>query len=619
MSFKPLSSLRRGFGMFWRALDATRRTVLNLLFLLIVLLLLWAIFGGGVKPLAGKTALVLDLKGDLVEQHRGGLRETLMGGLGGDFKRTIQLRDVLTVLDAASRDPNISSVVLLMDEMNGAGGLAMLHDIGSAIDRVKAAGKTVVAWGGRYDQKRYLVAAHASEVYVHPMGMVMIEGFGRYRNYYRDALDKLGVTVNLMKVGTYKSFAEPFIGNGPSPAAVEADTTLYGALWSNYTADVEKNRKLPAGAIAAEIAHLPELLAAANGDAAKVALSQKLVDGIKTKDEVRDLMIRRGAYDESNKTFRQVSFDDYLARHPGKLFGDAVGVIVAEGDITDGTGGPGIVGAQTTANLIRQARNDDQVKALVLRVDSPGGSAYGSELIRRELELTRAAGKPVVVSMGNVAASGGYWISMASDEVIADPATVTGSIGVFAILPTADRVVDKLGVHTAGVTTTWLADAYNPLRPLDPRFGQLVQASINHIYGEFTGKAARARGTTPAKIDEVGQGRVWTGAQAKERRLVDTLGSYRDALNSAARRAHLGGDYRVAYIERPGSRIERLLGSFGVSAAQAFTIQVKLGLLPDALTAGAAAGMAKDLGWLSQVADRRQPFAAVTHCLCELP
>jgi protease-4 len=616
MSFKPMSSLRRGFGAFWRALDATRRTVLNLIFLGIVILLLWAMFGGGVKPLATKTALVLDIKGDLVEQHTGGLRESLLAGVGGESKRTVQLRDVLTVLDAAAKDSNISSVVLILDEMDSA-GLAMLHEVGAAIDRVKAAGKPVIAWSGNYNQKRYLVAAHASEVYVHPMGMVMIEGFGRHRNYYRDALDKLGVTVNLMKVGTYKSFAEPYIGNGPSPAATEADTVLYNALWSNYTAEVEKNRKLAPGTVASSIEQLPQLLAAAGGNAAKVALDTKLVDGLKTRDEVRAEMIKRGAYDEPNKTFRQVSFGDYLARHPQKLFGDAVGVVVAEGSISEGNGGPGVVGGLSTAQQIRRAREDDQVKAVVLRVDSPGGSAYGSELIRRELELTRAAGKPVVVSMGNVAASGGYWISMAADEVIADPSTVTGSIGVFAILPTADKVVDKLGIHTAGVTTTWLADAYNPLRPLDPRFAQVVQASINHVYSEFTTKAAQARKTTPAKIDEVGQGRVWTGTQAKERGLVDTLGSYQDALKSAARRAHLNGDYRVAYIERPSSAFERLFERLGMSEAMAINVQVKLGLLPDGLPAGAAAGVAKDLGWLSEVADKRSPFADVAHCLCE--
>jgi protease-4 len=329
-------------------------------------------------------------------------------------------------------------------------------------------------------------------------------------------------------------------------------------------------------------------------------------------------------YDDSNKTFRQVSFHDYLSRNPPKLLGDAVAVVVASGDITEGTGGPGMVGGISTSNMIRAAREDSQVKALVLRINSPGGSAYGSELIRRELELTRNAGKPVVVSMGDVAASGGYWISMSADEVIADPNTVTGSIGVFAILPTADKVVDKLGIHTAGVTTTWLADAYNPLRPLDPRFGQVIQASINHIYDEFTTKAAIARRTTPEKIDAVGQGRVWTGTQAKERGLVDRIGSYGDALQSAARRAHLEGDYRVAYAEHEGSLAERFLERLGLSDAQALNVQVRLGLLPadlalDALPAGAAAGVAKDLGWLSQVANRRQPFAAVTHCLCEIP
>jgi protease-4 len=615
---KPLSSLRRGIGAFWRGLDATRRFVLNSLFLLIVVLLLIAMFTGGPKPLVSKTALVLELRGDLVEEHTGGLRDALLANVGGDVKRTVELRDLLVVLDAAAKDKNIASVVLLLDELDG-GGLAMLHEVGAAIDRVKAAGKPVVAWGGSFDQKRYLLASHASEVYVHPMGMVLIEGFGRHRNYYREALDKLGVTVNLMKVGTYKSFAEPYISNGPSQAATEADTFLYGALWNGYTATVEKNRKLAAGAVARGIDQLPQLMEATGGNAAQVALNLKLVDGIKTKDEVRAMMIKRGAYEESIKTFRQVSYGDYLARNPQKAFGDAVGVIVAAGEITEGQGGPGVVGGVSTANMIRRAREDDKVKALVLRVDSPGGSAYGSELIRRELELTRAAGKPVVVSMGNVAASGGYWISMAADEVIADPATITGSIGVFAILPTADKVADKLGVRTAGVTTTWLADAYNPLRPLDPRFGQLIQASINNVYREFTTRAAAARKTTPAKIDEVGQGRVWTGVQAKERGLVDRLGSYGDALRSAAKRAKLGDDFRVAYVERSESSLERFLSMLGVSSVQAIKIQVKLGILPDALPAGAVAGVAKDLGWLSDLADGKKPFAAVTHCLCELP
>ena len=623
MAFKPLSALRRAIVWLWNALDVTRRTFFNLIFLLLVVVLIAAFFSGGVKPVADKTALVLDVRGDLVEQYETTLRDTVLDNFGGASQRTVRLRDVITVLDAAAKDPKITGVVVILDEMNG-GGLAMLREFGAAIGRVKASGKKVVAWAGSYDQKRYLVASHASEVYVHPMGMVMIEGFGGRRNYYRDALDKVGVTVNLMKVGTYKSFAEPYIGNGPSPAAQEADSVLYNALWANYTSEVEKARKLPAGAIATGIEELPQRMAAANGNAAKVALDWKLIDGVKTRDEVRDLLVKRGEYDASNKTFRQIGYQDYLGRNPPKRLGDAVAVVVAAGDITEGMGGPGMVGGLATANMVRAARQDDTVKAVVLRVNSPGGSAYGSELIRRELELTRAAGKPVVVSMGDVAASGGYWISMAADEVIADQSTITGSIGVFAILPTADKVVDKLGIHTAGVTTTWLADAYNPLRPLDPRFGQLIQSSINHIYDEFTTKAAIARRTSPEKIDAVGQGRVWTGAQARERGLVDRLGSYDDALRSAAKRAKLGDDFRVAYAERSSSLAERFLERLGLSDVQALNVQVKLGLVPDpvaasALSLGATTGITRDLGWLTQVAERRQPFAAVTHCLCEVP
>ncbi|MCD2518668.1 signal peptide peptidase SppA [Massilia sp. G4R7] len=618
MAFKPLSALRRAFGMLWHAVDVSRRTFMNLLFLLFVILIVMLFSGGGVKPIAAKSALVLELKGDLVETYQSSLEDTLLDSVAGDSKRAVRLRDLLTVLDAAAKDKSIDTVVLLLDQMNG-GGLAMLRDVGAAIDRVRASGKKVVAWGGTYDQKRYLLASHADEVYVHPMGMVLIEGFGGRRNYYRDALDKLGVTVNLIKVGTYKSFAEPYIANGPSQAAQEADSYLYNALWQDYTGQVEKNRKLAKGTLASWIETLPQQMQAQGGSAAKVALQAKLVDGLKTRDELRDMLVKRGAWDESIKSFRQVAYGDYLQRHQPKPFGDAVGVVVASGNITEGSSGPGVVGGITTANLIRQAREDEAVKAVVLRVDSPGGSAYGSELIRRELELTRAAGKPVIVSMGDVAASGGYWISMAADEVIADPATITGSIGVFTILPTAEKVGDKLGIHTEGYTTTWLADAYNPLRPLDPRFSQLIQSSINNVYGEFTSRAAAARKTTPAKIDEVGQGRVWTGAQARERGLVDRLGSYRDALNTAAKAAKLGADYRVAYIERPVGKLERFLNMMGASTAQAINIQVKLGLLENALPAGPVAKVAQDMAWLNEVADGRKPFAAITHCLCEMP
>ncbi len=617
MSFKPFTLLRRGFGYLWGAIDAARKLVLNLIFLFLFIAIVWSILSSGAKPLQEKTALVLDFKGAIVEQHSSTVRESLLANVGGgDVRRTVQLRDILTVLDAAAKDPKISSVVVLLDELRGA-GIPMLHDVGAALERVKAAGKPVIAWSGSYDQKQYLIAIHANQLYLHPMGVVYLEGFGRYRNYYRDALDKLGVTVNVMRVGTYKSFAEQYVGNGPSPAAKEADTFLYNAIWDGYTAEVEKYRKLPAGAVAKGIEDLPKLMEEAKGDTAKLALNTKLVDGLKTRDEVRQHMIKIGARDPEGKTFRQINFDDYLARQHQKPFGEGIAVIVAEGEISDGNVGAGAVGGMSTASLIRRAREDDQMKAIVLRINSPGGSPYGSELIRRELELARSAGKPVVVSMGSVAASGGYWISMAADEVIADPSTITGSIGVFALLPTAEKVVDKLGIHTAGITTTWLADATNPLRPLDPRFGALVQSGVNHIYDDFTTRAAQARKTTPAKINDVAQGRVWTGAQAQERGLVDTLGGYGDALRSAASRAKLTGDYRVAYMERDTTRLERLLGFFGASSAQALAIEVKLGLA--GLPTGAATEVVKDMGWLNELAESRKPFSAVTHCLCAIP
>jgi len=624
MSSSIFATLRRGAGFVWRVLDTGRRAVLNLLFLVLLLWLLYAIFGGGAKPLQSKTMLVLDFKGQLVEQSSASVREALVSGVrGGDVHKQVQLRDVLSVLEAAAKDDDIAGVVLLTDELEG-GGQASLREVGAALERFKASGKKVVAWGAQYDQRQYLVAVHANEVYLHPMGAVLLQGFGRYRTYYHDALDKLGVTVNLMKVGTYKSFAEPFIANGPSPAAAEADAYLYNALWDGYTGEVEAARKLPKGEIMKGINDLPARVEAVHGDLAKLVLQSKLVDGLKTRDEIRSMMMARGAKDADGKNFRQINFDDYLARVHPKLTGDAIGVVVAEGNISDGTQGPGAIGGDSTSRLIGMAREDDKIKAVVLRVDSPGGSAFASELIRRELELTRAAGKPVVVSMGNVAASGGYWISMSSDEVIADPATITGSIGVFAILPTAEKGIDKLGIHTAGATTTWLADAYNPLRPLDPRFGQVVQGAINHIYAEFTTRAAQARKSTPEKIDTVAQGRVWTGVQAKDRGLVDTLGSYGDALKSAARRAKLGDDYRVVYIEREQSKFDRVLemlgGSVAVDMAHAVGAQAKLGMFASTgLPPAAAAGVANDLGWLADVSSGRKPFMAITHCLCESP
>ncbi|MBR7783275.1 signal peptide peptidase SppA [Undibacterium luofuense] len=621
MRITPLQWIGKGFRMLWTVLDYGRRAILNLLLLIILIGIAASFSSEKPRKLEDKTALILDLKGNLVEQHAGTARDAFLAEAQGDTRRSIQLRDILEAIDTAKDDSKITSIVLLLDELNG-GGLVLEREVAAALDKFRATGKKVIAWGSSYSQKQYLLAAHADQIYMHPMGMVSVTGFGGYRNYYRDALDKLGVTVNVLKVGTYKSFAEPYIGNGPSQAAAEADAFLYNALWKTYTDDIEKARKLPAGSVTESINKLPELLKAAGDSSGQLALNLKWVDGLKTRDELRELMYTVGAPDSKNKSFRQIGFDDYLALNKGHnpdLGRDQVGVIVAEGEISEGKAPAGSIGGLSTSNLIRKAREDDKIKAVVLRVNSPGGSAFGSELIRRELELTRKAGKPVVISMGNVAASGGYWVSMSSDEVIADEATITGSIGVFAILPTADKAVEKLGIHTAGTTTTWLAEPYNPLRPLNPKFADMVQSSINHIYAEFTTKAAAARKTTPEKINEVAQGRVWTGTQAKERGLVDRLGSFEDALNSAAKLAKLGDDYHYSYIEPEGSKLDKLLEMFNAQISATLAKHFQLALVPAGMTPAMMNQVTEDIRWINDLNNNPKGYAEVTHCFCKAP
>jgi len=618
-----LSTLGWLFSKAWWLLDGTRRALMNLLVLLLIILFVVALMTRGPKPLGDKTTLVLKLDGNLVEQFSGSPREQLTAqAQGRSVPHQTRLRDVLAVLEQAAKDDKISAVLLDVDELQGA-GMAGLHEVVAALQGFRKSGKPVYAYADSYSQRGYFVAAQASEVYLHPMGLVGIEGFGRYRTYYKDALDRIGVTPNVLKVGTYKSFAEPYTANGPSPATQEAEGLVYGELWSGFTAAIETARKLDAGSIAKGIAELPQRLAAVKGDPAQLALQARLVDGLKTRDQMRELLTAKGARDEQSKSFRQVSLADYLAyvKDAGTPNGlqPGLGVVVAEGEIVDGDVGPGRIGGDSTARLIRKARENDAIKAVVLRVNSPGGSAFASEVIRRELELTRRAGKPVVVSMGDVAASGGYWISMSSDAVIADPGTVTGSIGVFGILPTAEGLMDKLSLHTGGVTTTWLAGGYDPRRPLDPRLQAAVQSGIDSTYARFTGLAAQARKSTPEQIDTVAQGRIWTGAQAKARGLVDRLGSFDDAVQAAARLAKLelkaGEKPRLSYVERDLSRSERLLASLSDTLAPSLVQSLGLAALP--------APVVEELSTLKELAKMSAQGhwerAAAVHCLCGAP
>jgi len=609
--------LRRTFGGFLRVVDAVRRLVLNLIFLLIVGVLAVALFTSTHLRLSDNTALVIALKGDLVEQYSGSAREAALAETLGGVERETQLRDLVAVLDAAARDPKIARAVLILDDM-GAAGLAKLNEVIAALDRFRAGGKQVVAWGSQMTQGQYYLASHADQVYLHPNGTILLTGLGGYRNYYRDALDRLGVTVNVFRVGKYKSFVEPFVNNAPSREALEADSFWLNDAWASYTRQVEQARKLSPGAIGKMIDELPVRLASVGGDLAKLALSEKLVDALMTRDEFRALLIKRGAEDAEHKTFRQVSFQDYRSSLPDT--GDRstqVAVVVAQGDIVDGDAPQGVVGGRSTAELIRHARDDDTVKALVLRVDSPGGSAFGAELIRRELEITRKAGKPVIVSMSDVAASGGYWISTSADEVLADPATITGSIGVFGLVPTFDKTLDKVGVHTGGVTTTWLAGGPDVRRPLDPRFGQVIQASVSHIYQEFLARAAASRHATAEQIDEVAQGRVWTGRQARERQLVDGFGGLAAAIHDAAQHAKLAPGFRTAYFELEPRGLNRLLDILADRTARA--AMRAFGAIPARLMEGVEARTRVGADFAAILSTDATSPQVLAHCLCRAP
>ncbi len=605
--------IRRFFGFIWNSINFLRRLALNLLFLAIVAVLVAAWMLEERPPAVEQnTALVIDLSGPIVEQRSGTQSSITLLQTLADRERELQLRDLLAALDGAAKDQKIGRVLLLLDDFSGA-GLATLREVAAAIERFKASGKPVIAWGSAFDQRQYYVAAHADQVLLHPFGRVLLQGFGGYRNYYRDALDAIGVTVNVVKVGEYKSAPEIFTRNEPTEAARRDESSLLSDLWAQYVAGVEAARKLPAGSIARMIDELPRRLAAVEGDAAKLALEEKLVDGLMTRDELRALLIEKGVTDRKRKSFRQISLTQYLATLPARE-GDAVGVVVAAGEILDGEQPQGLVGGRSTAELIRRAREDDSIKAILLRVRSPGGSVFGSELIRRELEITRKAGKPVLVSFGDIAASGGYWISMAADEVIADPAAVTGAIGVYLLIPSADKAWEKLSLHTHGTTTTWLAGALDLRRPLDPRLRELLQTGVEHRYKEFVSRAAAARNLSFEKMEELAQGRVWTGKQAFENKLVDRLGTYHEALQAAAKRGGLGDDYRVAYIEREPRGIDRLLGVIlghtSVSlAAPLAGLRPAAELLPQAWR-----HFGDDLRWLRAAV--RDPLAPQLHCLC---
>lgn len=611
----------------WDAVNFSRRLVFNLLFLLVLAIVLVALFGGGkLAPLEPRATLVFAPEGRLVEQYSCDpfSRNLARATRSGDC-REVRLRDVLRALDAARTDKRIERVALYLDDLQPS-GFASLREVAAKLAAVRAAGKQVIAYGDAYGQGQYLLAAQASEIYLDPMspGGVMLDGLASYRQYYREALqDKLGVDMHLFKVGEYKSAAEPYILDAASPASKGADLFWMGDLWKRLLADIGKARGLDPTVLEGYANTLPEQVAAANGDLAQLAQRQKLVTALKTREEVADLLAQRGvADDNADGGFRQVALATYLQHLDGTLpqadTRPQVAVVVAEGEIAGGELPPGKVGGESTSALLREARDDDDVKAVVLRVNSPGGEVFASEQIRREVEALKAAGKPVVVSMGDVAASGGYWISMNADRIYADASTITGSIGIFGLFPTVDRTLGKLGVHTDGVATAKYAGAFDITRPLDPGVATTVQAVIEKGYRDFTGKVAKARGKPVELIDAVAQGRVWSGAQAQQRGLVDALGGLGEAVADAAARAKLGKPdrWQTVYVEERTVPLSQMLSELMQS-------RVGLGLLRGTglgeLLLATRAHEQAPLRFVQDALDKRGQarVKALAYCFCE--
>ncbi|EID65145.1 signal peptide peptidase SppA [Escherichia coli] len=529
--------------------------VLNLFFIFLVLVgvgIWMQVSGGDSKETASRGALLLDISGVIVDKPDSSQRFSKLSrqllGASSDRLQENSLFDIVNTIRQAKDDRNITGIV--MDLKNFAGGdQPSMQYIGKALKEFRDSGKPVYAVGENYSQGQYYLASFANKIWLSPQGVVDLHGFATNGLYYKSLLDKLKVSTHVFRVGTYKSAVEPFIRDDMSPAAREADSRWIGELWQNYLNTVAANRLIPAQQVFPGAQGLLVGLTKTGGDTAKYALENKLVDALASSAEIEKALTKEFGWSKTDKNYRAISYYDYALKTPADT-GDSIGVVFANGAIMDGEETQGNVGGDTTAAQIRDARLDPKVKAIVLRVNSPGGSVTASEVIRAELAAARAAGKPVVVSMGGMAASGGYWISTPANYIVANPSTLTGSIGIFGVITTVENSLDSIGVHTDGVSTSPLADV-SITRALPPEAQQMMQLSIENGYKRFITLVADARHSTPEQIDKIAQGHVWTGQDAKANGLVDSLGDFDDAVAKAAELAKVKQWHLEYYVDEP--------------------------------------------------------------------
>ena len=541
---------------FWRFLVGVKDLLALCLLVMLFGLLFLGLSSGG-PSIASGGALVLDLHGSLTEQPAEARPLDLVGAGGGTGVDQFRLRDVIRGVETAAADTRVKAVVLDLDSFAG-GGQAAISELGRAIDAVRANGKPVLAFATGYDDARYLLAAHASEVWLDPLGAVLTVGPGGSQLYYKGLLDRIGVTAHVYRVGKFKSAVEPFTRTAASPEARAANQALLDALWGRWQAEVAAVR--PKARMAGYLAALAQGRLP-DTTLARQALAMGLVDrlGDQASFAARVAQIV-GKGDKSSAPYRTIALPDWIDANPSPTSGEAIGVVTVAGDIVDGKAPLGTAGGDSIADALEKSVADDRLKALVIRVDSPGGSVTGSDRIRGAILAAKARGLPVVVSMGSVAASGGYWVSTTADEIYAEPATITGSIGVFGIIPTFENTLRKVGLTADGVRATPLSGEPDVYQGTTPQVDALIQAGINQTYARFTGLVAAARHLPVARVDEIGQGHVWDGVTAKKIGLIDRFGGLSDAIAAAARLARLDpARVHPVYVERPVSLKRRLL------------------------------------------------------------
>jgi protease-4 len=598
----------------WHALDALRRGV-HLVLMLFVLLVLLALLSQAPVLVPDSAAIVIDPSGRLVEQLAGSPVDRALARAQGQEQAQTLVRDVVRALDEAREDERIRAAVLKLDGLGG-GDLTKLQQVAQAIDRFRESGKPVVAAGDAYSQAQYFLAATADEVYMNPRGGILFRGFGYYRLFFREAIEKLSLDWHVFRVGEFKSAYDSYVRDDMSEVEKAEARVFLDQLWAAYREHAAGRRDLAPDDLQRYADDYLSLLQQAAGDDARLALDAGLVDGLLTRDRVRDRMIELVGQEDDGDGYRKIRYRDYLAAidiATPAVQGDEVAVIVAAGEIVGGDQPPGAIGDESMIRLIREARDDDAVKALVLRVDSPGGVQFASDIIARELELFRDSGKPLVVSMGGAAASGGYVISLPADEIWAHPQTITGSIGVVAMFPTWDRALAELGVRADGIGTTRYSGDFSPFLSLSDEAKEIIQLSAENGYEHFLSQVAEAREIDLESIRRVAGGRVWTGRDAQRLGLVDALGDQRDAVARAAELADLGDAYEVRYLEREMTLDEalaiRLLAST-VSWGDA------LGFLPQRdVLSRALDSLGNELAsWLPG----EDPRGLYYHCLCRI-